>query len=91
MPRSFELYQKKHFSPSFYQLCQAFVEILPETLVLEFRGNRQLKQHVRNGSLSEEPNRFSNAEAGNKSTDIICAMDPVLSKMLQMVSPLPDF
>ena len=43
MPRSFEPYQKKHFSPSFYQLYHPFNRILPETPVLESRGDRPLK------------------------------------------------
>jgi len=43
MPRSFEPYQKKHFSPSFYKLYQPVVRILPETPVLESRGDRPLQ------------------------------------------------
>lgn len=43
MPRSFEPYQKKHFSPSFYKLYQPVVKILPETPVLESRGDRPLQ------------------------------------------------
>ena len=43
MPRSFEPYQKKHFSPSFYQLYQPLVKILPETPILESRGDRPLQ------------------------------------------------
>lgn len=43
MPRSFEPYQKKHFSPSFNQLYQPVVKILPETPVLESRGDRPLQ------------------------------------------------
>ncbi len=43
MPRSFEPYQKKHFSPSYYQLYQPLSRIFPETPVLESRGNRPLK------------------------------------------------
>jgi len=43
MPRSFEPYQKKHFSPSFYQLYQPIVKILQETPILESRGDRPLK------------------------------------------------
>jgi hypothetical protein len=43
MPRSFKPYQKKHFSPSFYKLYQPVVKILPETPVLESRGDRPLQ------------------------------------------------
>ncbi len=43
MPRSFEPYQKKHFSPSFYQLYQPLVKILQETPILESRGDRPLQ------------------------------------------------
>ena len=43
MPRSFEPYRKKHFSPSFYKLYQPVVRILPETPVLESRGDRPLQ------------------------------------------------
>lgn len=43
MPRSFEPYQKKHFSPSFNKLYQPVVKILPETPVLESRGDRPLQ------------------------------------------------
>ena len=43
MTRSFEPYQKKHFSPSFYKLYQPVVKILPETPVLESRGDRPLQ------------------------------------------------
>jgi len=43
MPRSFEPYQKKHFSPSFYKLYQPVVRILPKTPVLESRGDRPLQ------------------------------------------------
>lgn len=43
MPRSFEPYQKKQFQPSFCQLYQPLEKILPETPVLESRGDRPLK------------------------------------------------
>ena len=43
MPRSFEPYQKRHFSSSFYQLYQPLVKILPETPILESRGDRPLQ------------------------------------------------
>jgi hypothetical protein len=43
MPRSFEPYPKKHFSPSFYKLYQPVVKILPETPVLASRGDRPLQ------------------------------------------------
>jgi hypothetical protein len=43
MPRSFEPYRNKHFSPSFYKLYQPVVRILPETPVLESRGDRPLQ------------------------------------------------
>jgi hypothetical protein len=43
MPRSFEPYQKKHFSPLFYQLYQPLVKILQETPILESRGDRPLQ------------------------------------------------
>jgi transposase-like protein len=43
MPRSFEPYQKKHFPPSFYELYQPVVKILPETPALESRGDRPLQ------------------------------------------------
>jgi len=43
MPRSSEPYRKKHFSPSFYKLYQPVVRILPETPVLESRGDRPLQ------------------------------------------------
>jgi hypothetical protein len=43
MPRTFKPNQKKCFSPSFYQLYQPFIKILPETPVLESRGDRPLK------------------------------------------------
>ena len=43
MPRSFEPYQKKNFSPSFYQLSQLLEKILPDAPVLESRGDRPLK------------------------------------------------
>jgi len=43
MPRSFKPYQKKHRSPSFYQLYQSLVKILQETPTLESRGDRPLQ------------------------------------------------
>ena len=43
MPRSFEPYQKKCFSPSFNQVYQPVRKILPDTPVLESRGDRPLK------------------------------------------------
>ena len=43
MPRSFKPYQKKHLSPSFYQLYQPLVKILQETPMLESRGNKPLQ------------------------------------------------
>ena len=43
MPRSFEPYQKKHHSPSFWKLFQPLEKILPETPALESRGDRPLK------------------------------------------------
>ncbi|MBW2240259.1 MAG: transposase, partial [Deltaproteobacteria bacterium] len=43
MPRSFEPYQKKHFSPSFCQLYQPLVKILQEMPILESRGDRPLQ------------------------------------------------
>ena len=43
MPRSFEPYRKKYFSPSFYKLYQPVARILPETPVLESRGDRPLQ------------------------------------------------
>lgn len=43
MPRSFEPYQKKHFSPSFNKLYQPVARILPETPVLESKGDRPLQ------------------------------------------------
>ena len=43
MPRSFEPYQRKLFSPSFYQLYQPLVKILQETPILESRGDRPLQ------------------------------------------------
>ena len=45
MPRSFKPYQKKHFAPSFYQLYLPIIKILPETPVLESRGDRPLKMN----------------------------------------------
>ena len=43
MPRSFEPYQKKFRSNSFFQFFQPVGDILPETPVLESRGDRPLK------------------------------------------------
>ena len=43
MPRSFEPYQKKCFSPSFNQVYQPVRKILPDAPVLESRGDRPLK------------------------------------------------
>jgi len=43
MPRLFQPYQKKHLSPSFYQLYQPLVKILQETPMLESRGNKPLQ------------------------------------------------
>jgi len=43
MPQSFEPYQKKLSPSSFYQLCQPVKKMLPETPVLESRGDRPLK------------------------------------------------
>ena len=43
MPQSFEPYQKRYLSPSFYQLYQPLKKILHETPVLESRGDRPLK------------------------------------------------
>ena len=43
MLRSFKPYQKKHFAPSFYQLYLPVIKILPETPVLESRGDRPLQ------------------------------------------------
>ncbi|MCP4140359.1 MAG: IS4 family transposase [Chloroflexi bacterium] len=43
MPRSFEPYQKKHLSPSFWKLFQPLKKILPETPPLHSRGDRPLK------------------------------------------------
>ncbi len=43
MPRSFEPYQKRYLSPSFFQLYQPLKKILHETPVLESRGDRPLK------------------------------------------------
>ena len=43
MPQSFEPYRKKLCPSSFYQLCQPVKRILPETPVLESRGDRPLK------------------------------------------------
>ena len=45
MPRSFEPYQKKHFSPSFWQLFQPLKKILPETPALQSRGDRPLQMN----------------------------------------------
>ena len=43
MPRSFEPYQKKLSPSSFYQLSQPVKKMLPETPVLESRGDRPLQ------------------------------------------------
>ena len=43
MLRSFKPYQKKHFAPSFCQLYLPVIKILPETPVLESRGDRPLQ------------------------------------------------
>lgn len=43
MPRSFEPYGKKFPSPSFYNLYQPIIKILPGAPVLESRGDRPLK------------------------------------------------
>ncbi len=43
MPRSFEPYQKRCLSPSYYQLCQPLKKILNKTPPLEARGDRPLK------------------------------------------------
>ena len=48
MPRSFEPYRKKHFSPSFYQLYQPLIKTLQETPILEFRGDRPLQMTFEN-------------------------------------------
>ena len=45
MPRSFEPYQKKHHSPSFWQLFQPLKKILPETPALQSRGDRPLQMN----------------------------------------------
>ena len=45
MPQSFEPYQKKLFSPSFYDLYQPLKKILQRTPVLESRGDRPLKMN----------------------------------------------
>ena len=45
IPRSFEPYQKKHFSPSFWQLFQPLKKILPETPALQSRGDRPLQMN----------------------------------------------
>jgi len=43
MPQSFEPSQNKFYPPSFYELYQPIAKILPETPMLESRGNRPLK------------------------------------------------
>ena len=43
MPRSFEPFPNKFYSPSFYEFYQPIAKILPETPVLESRGDRPLK------------------------------------------------
>ena len=43
MPQSFEPSQKKFYPPSFYDFYQPIAKILPETPVLESRGDRPLK------------------------------------------------
>lgn len=43
MPRSFEPLQNKFYQPSFYEFYQPIAKILPETPVLESRGDRPLK------------------------------------------------
>ena len=43
MPRSFEPFQNKFYSPSFYDFYRPIAKILPETPVLESRGDRPLK------------------------------------------------
>ena len=43
MPRTFEQYQRKHFSPSFFQLYQPLIKILQKTPILESRGDRPLQ------------------------------------------------
>ncbi|MCP4372069.1 MAG: IS4 family transposase, partial [Deltaproteobacteria bacterium] len=45
MPRSFEPYQKKHLSPSFWKLFQPLKKILPETPALQSRGDRPLQMN----------------------------------------------
>jgi hypothetical protein len=45
MPRSFEPYQKKHHSPSFWKLFQPLKKILPETPTLQSRGDRPLQMN----------------------------------------------
>lgn len=45
MPRSFEPYQKKHHSPSFWKLFQPLKKILPETPALQSRGDRPLQMN----------------------------------------------
>lgn len=45
MPRSFEPYQKKHFSPSYYELFQPLQKIFPRIPVLESRGDRPLQMN----------------------------------------------
>ena len=45
MPRSFEPYQKRHHSPSFWKLFQPLKKILPETSALQSRGDRPLQMN----------------------------------------------
>ena len=45
MPRSLQPYQKKHHSPSFWQLFQPLKKILPETPALQSRGDRPLQMN----------------------------------------------
>ena len=45
MPRSLQPYQKKHHSPSFWQLLQPLKKILPETPALQSRGDRPLQMN----------------------------------------------
>ena len=48
MPRSFEPYQKKIASPSYYELFQPLQEIFPHIPVLESRGDRPLQMNFEN-------------------------------------------
>jgi len=48
MPRSFEPYQKKYLSPSFYQLYKPLIKILRGTPALESRGDRPLQMTFEN-------------------------------------------